>query len=700
MIEEHEKLLSEAFLSFTKLERLFRQKIGEVLSKRNGTGWSTQLPESISDRLEKKLQEKSDLVVGPDRDDNLLNVADFSELVSIVEFYWEYIFVEFFIHKDITMGLFETVRNYRNALMHSVLQPNDCPTFIGFCNDLIVKIEAVPLKENFKTTTITTPKTNIPIAQSSLSDDQKKFRLKISSILIQMTGLFEGELNALLDFVRMNLGLCTPILLEEIQQKFINLPGTNDAIDNLLSKMPPPKPKQPEANSFNIKDWIKWAATSYLPYRYWMMMNDQVDKELEYMSIAFEDWLYKSYPGLIAKNPDKFVFRSSIQINKLLNDNKKVLWVMIDNLPYYYLSRFTKQLNTFGFTINETVRQISMLPSYTGISRKSALAGKLPNQMPEAIDEKTMALDAWENLTKKRIVWFDDSPELENANQYDADLYIYVYGRLDKLWHMPSSKDFHREDEIYAALDIFISKVKKSFEGLAQRDPTVLVISTDHGAIFLPPNCEQLTIPTSAIKDEEFEEHKRFVRISGKESLNKNEWFYLDKDEYYLHQNYAIARGWRSIGIRSRSFTHGGLSPEETIIPLLVCELGKSEFERLQPTYEQVSPAMYPGRAGELIIRVSNPYKNLIENLEISLSDFGLTFPPIDVEPNLQADTTPLKFTLPSKTKIEKERYFLNINSHFKIGEQQRSQTTKLVITVKSIFKTNLDDDLGAIFND
>lgn len=373
---------------------------------------------------------------------------------------------------------------------------------------------------------------------------------------------------------------------------------------------------------------------------------------------------------------------------------------MIDNLPYYYLSRFTKQLNAFGFNIIDTLKQISMLPSLTDISRKSALTGRLPNQMPEIVDEKVMAQDAWGNLTNKNIVWFDDSNDLEKASQYDADLFIYVYSRLDKLWHTPSSKDFHREDEIDAALAIFISKLKKSFEGLAQRDPTVLVISTDHGAILLPPNSEQLSIPPSAIKDEEFEEHKRFVRISRQDALNKNEWFYLNKDLYYLHQNYAIARGWRSIGVKSRSFTHGGLSPEETIVPMVICELGETEFERLQPAYEQVSPAMHPGRAGELIIRVSNPYNNLIENMEISLSDFGLTFPPLDVEPHMEAETSALIFTLPSKVKVEKERLFINISTRFTLGDQQRSQITKLVIIVKSIFKTNLDDDLGAIFND
>src|SRR5689334_7975659 len=139
MIDEHEELLADAFRSFTKLERTLRHRIGETLSRKLGTQWTLHLPSTIRERLEQKLQNAHENVYGPDRDSDLLNYADFSEMVSIIEYYWEDIFSALFDDKEITKGLFETLRGSRNALMHSVLLPSQCPTFISMCNELVQK---------------------------------------------------------------------------------------------------------------------------------------------------------------------------------------------------------------------------------------------------------------------------------------------------------------------------------------------------------------------------------------------------------------------------------------------------------------------------------------------------------------------------------------------------------------------------------
>ena len=701
MIEEHEDLLATAFLSFTKFERAFRFKIAEVLSKKFGSLWSLQLPTSIKENLEQKLKETSENDYGLERDKDLLNYADFSQLESIVGYYWNDIFKLLFEDKDITKEHLERVRYFRNALMHSVLVPNQCPAFISICEELIKKIEGVSKDINLVTFSKPGAKTVSSLKTPySSSNAQKVFHQKVSSVLNQMTGLFEGERDALIGYIRKNLSLCTFILLDEIRLKFSNLSETDEIIDSLVKVIPPEKPKQPESKKLDLNKWLKWAATSYLPYRYWMMMNAQkVDDDLETMSLNYEDWLYHSYPDLINKYPERFVFGSYIQINKYLNKNKKVLWILIDNLPLFYQGELTRQLNTYGFRVVEQIRQISMLPSFTDVSRESALAGRLPNQMREDQNEKQNVYESWQKLTNKRIVWLDNLQDLENAYQHQGDLYIYVYSRLDKLWHTPENKDIAREDDIESTLANFISKLSKSFKKLVKSDPTVLVISTDHGAILLPQGCETLSIPPSAVKDAEYEEHRRFIRLSNPDALNQDEWFYLDKDVYHLHQNYAITRGWRSIGEQRKSFTHGGLSPEETIVPLLICELEENEFERILPIYEQASEPMRPGKASNLVIRVRNPYLMPIENLEISLSDFGLKFPPIDVEPELTAETVAIEFALPSKIRVEQDDSILiNIMTRFTAGDQQRSHPSKLTIKVRRIFKTELDEDFGALF--
>lgn len=701
MIEEHEEQLLEAFRSFTKLERTLRQMIGEALSTHFGTQWNKQIPRHIRERIEGKMRDVSENDLGPERERNLLAFADFSELVAIAQYFWDEVFHIWFSDKQITFGLFEEVRSYRNALMHSVLLPKQCPTFISLCQGFTKQLESVPRETIFALADKSIPVTSrIPKVQTPTTEDQTAFHQRVSTILGEMTGLFEGERDALLEYIERNLSLCTLVLLEQVRHKFINLPKTDTKMDALAKRLPPERPKPPDQKwKLNAGKWLKWAAGSYLPYRYWMMTNDQIDDEIETMSHNYEAWLYSSYAKLLRKAPRRFVYGSYLHIGDLLDQNKIVLWVLVDNLPLFSQGMLVKQLGEHGFRITKMIRQIAMLPSETSSSRKSALVGRLPNQIPENVSEKEALLEAWQSRTDKRIVVLEKPDDLENIDQYQAELFIYVYNRLDSLWHTPASKDFEREAEIEVALARLVSKLSTAMTQIEQRDPALLVISTDHGSIYLHNQSEKLPIPPSATKDDTYEKHRRFIRTSRPDALSDAEWFYLDKDEFHLYHNYAVARGWRYIDSRPRGFTHGGLSPEETIVPMLICELGESEFERLKPIYEQATEPLRLGRPGRLAIRVRNPYRIPIGDLEISLSDYGLTFPPTEVEPQMEAVTEAIEFQLPAKMTVEQDAVFVKLTARFIAGGQPRYHVTKLRIKVRQLFKTDLDDDFGAMFS-
>ena len=109
------------------------------------------------------------------------------------------------------------------------------------------------------------------------------------------------------------------------------------------------------------------------------------------------------------------------------------------------------------------------------------------------------------------------------------------------------------------------------------------------------------------------------------QGLNQVDWFVLDRDHYHVPATYAVARGWRYIGTRPQGFTHGGLTPEETIVPLLVCRLGESEFERLEPLYQPlasrcapVARANWPCKSLTRIICPSNEWKLHCPTLALS----------------------------------------------------------------------------------
>jgi hypothetical protein len=266
------------------------------------------------------------------------------------------------------------------------------------------------------------------------------------------------------------------------------------------------------------------------------------------------------------------------------------------------------------------------------------------------------------------------------------------------LSHESTTKDFEREAEIEAAISRLVSRIAKSMRRLSESAPAVLVLSTDHGSTYFQPTGRHLQVPSSARKDEEFDQHKRFILTSNSAALNDVEWFYLDKDIFALHESCAVARGWRFIEKRPRGYTHGGLSPEETILPLITCRFGENEFERLAPTYEQATPPLRLGVSCPFSLRVSNPFRSRIEDLEIWIRDFGLSVPSINVEPLMEALTDEVMLALPAKAKVEDDAVWTDIFVRFWADGQEHTQPTKLRIKVRQLFKTDLDEEFGDMF--
>ena len=703
MIEEHEEQLAEAFRAFTKLERMMQQTVGEALSSYFGTQWIGLIPKSVHEECERKMREQEDVPsesIGPDRQKGLLKHADFSQLVAIIDGEWDDVFHYWFKNKQTTMGRLEQIRQYRNALMHSALLPKDAPTLVDLCNNLTHQLEAGPRPAPAPTkhSPEPPPTSHVPLDRpEDTSEQQREFQRKVMSVLDEMSGLFEGERDALLQHVGARLKLCSSGLLELIRNKFRSLPGTDQAIDRLLRALPPRRPDPPELKwGLKVSKWLRWATDSFIPYRYWMVAQGQEDDEIEAMSCLYEDWLYGSYAELLERS-DRSVCSTPEHIKQLLDRNQLVLWIVIDNLPFFLRGMLAKLLEESGFSIQRTERQLAMLPSETAISRKSALTGRLPSELNPALTEKDAVLQAWWGRTGEVCI-LEKLSDLERIDQYQANLFIYIYNRLDKLFHTADSKDFEREEEIESALAGLVSRVFVAMISLSERDPATLVISSDHGATFLDKHAEQLPVPPSAMKDEIYEEHRRFVRTSSRDALNQLDWFFLDKNAFHLHHDHAVARGWRYINSRPQGFTHGGLSPEETVVPMYVCELGKSEFERLKPSYEQVGEPLRLGRQGKLAVRVRNPYRMPIENLKIRLVDHGKDFAPIDIEPRSETETLAIDFELSSKMPVEDDAVYVNVLAEFVAGGQPRVDQAKLRIKVRQLFKTELDDDFGAMF--
>jgi len=106
-------------------------------------------------------------------------------------------------------------------------------------------------------------------------------------------------------------------------------------------------------------------------------------------------------------------------------------------------------------------------------------------------------------------------------------------------------------------------------------DKISIFITSDHGSTKIP-----IELPN--IIDEKFFRERcddkchRFISLSSEEferlsKNHKNQCYFLDKELYGNNENYLIARGYyRFIKTDQSFYVHGGVTPEETIVPFAV----------------------------------------------------------------------------------------------------------------------------------
>jgi hypothetical protein len=689
-MNDNDEFLAQAFKIFVRFEKNLRRAILADLSRGYGPLWPKKIPSATLEGCEAKRNKNVQAGWGPGRESMLLDYADFSELASIVDYCWD-VFKSRFGNKQIVLGRLEEIRLFRNALMHSNMRPEDCPRMIALCEELdsrcILALEQIQLPKERLPGVKVVPEKRV---REALAADEEvlAFFEQMKQVLDKMSGRLEGELTALKGYLSQQIAKCSLALLEYVRAEFKELPSTNAIVDELLEALPPAKPSPPQTR-WRTRKWISWAVNQYIPYKQWLITHSEHDLGVEEQGREYEEWLYKLYPKMLA-HTDKLVFGTYTYIKRELDKGHRVLWVLIDNLSCFWLPILIKALLDNDLVPSQApVYQLAMLPSETSVSRTSALLGLLPSQIT---NDDTMAAfrEMWHarGITNVHVV---SSPnELTEISQYDASLFLFVYNRLDYLAHTPDHQLDDREDEIRFVLSKLASKLSIAVKSLAELSTTRLVISSDHGSTKLYEKDKRLDVPPSAAEDETYKEHRRFIRTSQLDSLNSCDWFALPADRFGLCDDYAIAKDALFISSRPLGYTHGGLTPEETLVPLLIFEPGT--LPKLDLHFEQISLPLRPGRPQRLSLLVSNPFPLAVERLEIVLPGYGIRFGPLTVESKTETATEEREIELPPKIPVENGMTYIDLTATFKVGGISSGQTTKLKLKIRQLYVSEIED--------
>lgn len=475
---------------------------------------------------------------------------------------------------------------------------------------------------------------------------QQRFEQILSEAVVKMSGRIVGEVDALVIFIQENPSYFSKRLFNLLSGKFYRFPERVKELEDLI---PPDVPSLPKQNW----DWARmsdWLQTEYIPYANWSLRHVKKDRSLEECAKTYGDWLYHEYPRM--KNDLTPLNHGTWHVIKnYIDDGYQVLWIIIDNLCWFYIKDVRAAFREKGFhpTSTGVIAQLSMLPSETKMSKTALVSGKLPCQVDPDKFQKYQEL--FEQRCKEGGI---DSYRLIRDHQLKRGklgthkVTCCIINKLDVSSHQGF---FDFEDDVKNLLSNIAKYLRSFIPPDMSSKKFCIVVSTDHGSCNIPNYVKGCAVPKTAKMDEQ---HKRFTNIDSNEGLSDS-WYFLDKYKFGLTESIAIVRGYGFIGSkRPRGLVHGGMTPEETFIPLLQFCVEPLEIKGIKCVHTGQPIHLSPRKQkAELLVR--NPNKSRITGVHILIPSHSAE---INVDEILGNDETAtiIEIALPKEeTSVNKE---------------------------------------------
>jgi len=465
--------------------------------------------------------------------------------------------------------------------------------------------------------------------------------VEIGAALSHMTGELLGELEAVARELERTPEKCNRELVLRLRVHFSLVEGATVLLEKIETLIPPPQPQEPQ-KAWGWDQWALWATQEYLPYREWAHVHKRKDPELDKYALMYGDWLYEQYP-VLKNTAEPLVFGVAQRIQQLMDEGYVILWIVIDNLPWVYGLRFVEEMAKHGLVAWANPKaKLSMLPSETETSKRALIGGRLPRDLDPDADHNHLLWTRWENVT---VRYEKNKPSLDGLVSKDARLYLYQYDELD-----PTAHRFvvNREHRVQSTLQSLAKAIANATELLRTRfDKIVVMVDSDHGSTLIPRGEKRLKRPPGTHKDSD--KHRRFVVLSYDTDLNPEDWYVLRPAQFGNCEIFAVARGYAYVETRPQYYTHGGLTPEEAIVPHIEFEPGiQPDWKPLEVMYE--GEPIRPGRTQRATFTIRNLNQTRLSDVRLLIQ--GTESTPITIDAEEQGQIENVRSNIPTSVRV------------------------------------------------
>ena len=524
----------------------------------------------------------------------------------------------------------------------------------------------------------------------------------LATLLDRMSGLLSVEFETIEKHLRDHPDWITPALMDQIEEKFsAQSRRLSRKIAALRDLVRPPKPETPDL-SWDVDAMLSWATESYLPYQAWCDRQEQFDPDLYAIGDRFSEWLMQNWDNLHA-NSKRMVF--NILPNKavdLKRDGVVNLVLVVDNLGWAFSEILRDLFQERGYFLAGAEPYLAMLPSETEISKKCLLAGAVGYQ---AIDDKTykgMIEKGWvPYFNDNAFRYISDIGSLSAIETIDAASYVVNYLAIDKALHKSADEiGMPHRDHIHHLLEKLVENTISFIEKHSLQENIRIHVVSDHGSTRIPAALQNDLDPVF-FKTNGFDTRShRYVTVSndrftGLADNLKLDCFFLPANDFMNPEHVLCARrSNRFLRTDKDFYVHGGLLPEEIIVPYMVFEPVTVSTQDLTVLLKK---NQYRFRMETIELEIGNPNDSAVEQIQVSLLNGNVEGEPVRIailngKKNMAVQIK-ARFKM---TSILEEQNNLHIRVRFHAHGEQHTFDVHPKITMKKMVEeksTNVFDD-------
>lgn len=372
-----------------------------------------------------------------------------------------------------------------------------------------------------------------------------------------------------------------------------------EEIGALRNIVPPDVPPPPPSDAALVADWFR---NLYLPYREWSIDHDDkaVRDVCHECGASFAKWFLEFYPTALAAREETISFRRS---GRIMNDRagKVTLMIILDGIGIWDAKELTRHIKSGQkrLALKKNDWCFAAVPTVTEICKPAMRQGVAPRN----VNPNVYALSS----DSVRLLENENAAEVLRGAKLN-DFYIWSLIQTDQTYHKLGDARTIR-DNVRAALEGIAKRIASAVEAVPNHLKLNVVITTDHGRYL---GRSERTIPLMA----GMQSHQRaawdgsgnasdlrtdFEILAGEKAAR------LHPERFGLLQPALVSIAEDSFVNSDGSkgadwFPHGGVWPEEVIIPWL-------EYQRdAEPPHVdgRISGAGVEGRDGEIEIHLTN----------------------------------------------------------------------------------------------